>query len=202
MNKNIELFIKYLDKQLTLTEREKFEAELSNDVDLEKEFKQFSELYNSTKNNVDVDERYFSTLLPNAKIRIEKSKPNYFGKIVYALPVVIIIMYLIISPFTNKKFNEKYNFEEFTEEFVLDENLAISALSNAFEPTENYTIEDLELLEFYEKSSTIDEAFFDYVEENLSFYDIDKYILAELTENEYVNLLEELESNKIYRGIK
>ncbi len=43
---------------------------------LKAEFEHFKQLYSSNKNNINVDDRYFSTLIPNAKKKIIDSQTN------------------------------------------------------------------------------------------------------------------------------
>jgi hypothetical protein len=194
---NKKLFLKYLDNQLSEIEKEDFDLEIKNNHKLRDEFSEFSKLYKSLKSNLEVDERYFSTIIPNARCRIEKPKPNYIGKVVYFMPVIIIIFFMVINQFSNNSFNENYNFDEFVEDFTQDENLTVALFSSALEHNENFVIENNELLNLFLDDLTMDESVFDYVKNNLSYHEINNEIFNELSENEFTLLFEELKNKKI-----
>ena len=106
MKNNIELFIKYLDNQLSTKQRKDFELNLNNDHDLKMEFEEYSRFLQSTKERIELDESYFTTVLPKARDRMNNSTPNYFGKLSYIIPIIILVISIVYYFNKNKVSNQ------------------------------------------------------------------------------------------------
>ena len=132
MKTNLDLFIRYLDNDLSVEEKEHFENRLQNEKQFYLKFDEFKKLFFSSKENIKADERYFSTLIPNAKKMYKKSKMSLARKLSYSLPAVFIGIFFLIQLFSDTNSNTSYNFEEMLISFSEDEELTYDLLSSAF----------------------------------------------------------------------
>lgn len=196
MKNNNNIFIKYLDGQLSPGEIKEFENSLDKNQNLKMNFEKFSKAFQSTKNNIEVDERYFQTLLPNARERMHKGSPNYFGKLAYVLPMVLLGVFVIYLFNTNTP-EKDVSLTNISELLETNENLSDEELKNVLE-LNRYSNLDYQILEIYfDDSLEMDETLFEYLESNLAANEISNSFLEELSENEFSTIYKELENIKI-----
>lgn len=196
MNKNTELFIRYIDHDLSESELNLIEKQLDENSELKLEYENFHQKYLLSKKEIAIDERYFSTIIPNAKNRIVNRKFNYYKKIGIILPILLIgFIYFFNSSSSN--FNFKEDFPELLQTFINDDELATDLISNAAHIENTSNISDEMLNEYYEEELNFDPTVFEYLEENVTSNDISNNVLNQLSENEFNTLYQELKNKKI-----
>ncbi len=196
MKNNNDIFIKYLDDQLSADQRKEFERSLNEDQNFKLDFEKYAQIFQSTKETIEVDERYFQTLLPHARERMQKSLPNYFVKLAYILPVLMLGIFFVYLFNTNSpEIDESLtNISELleTDDSVYDEDLKNVLIFN------RYSNLDDQILEIYfDDYLEMDETLFEYLESNLAANEISNSFLEELSENEFSTIYNELENKKI-----
>ncbi len=196
MKNNNDIFIKYLDDQLSADQRKEFERSLNEDQNYKLDFEKYAQIFQSTKETIEVDERYFQTLLPHARERMQKSLPNYFVKLAYILPVLMLGIFFVYLFNTNSpEIDESLtNISELleTDDSVYDEDLKNVLIFN------RYSNLDDQILEIYfDDYLEMDETLFEYLESNLAANEISNSFLEELSENEFSTIYNELENKKI-----
>jgi hypothetical protein len=196
MKNNTDLFIKYLDDQLSADQRKEFEQSLVKDQNFKFEFENYAQVYKSIKKTIEVDERYFATLLPNVRERMEKNSQNYLGKLAYILPVLILGTFIIyfINTSTNKLDENLISVSELLE---TDENISYEDLDNILELNKYSNLNDQILEIYFNDNLEMDSTLFDYLESNLAANEISNSFLEELSENEFNLIYQDLEKNKI-----
>jgi hypothetical protein len=195
MSNNLDTFIKYADGDLSNIDRKVFEEQLVHDSKLKADFELFSQLYASSKNKIRADDRYFTTLLPNAKKRIIESKS--FWKYKYRLVFPILIVGLIILFAWPSPTSDYENFNNFIEIASLDDELVNDIIS----ANPNYFINEEVIPEFYDEDIIIDASVFDYLEENLSSVEINNDLVDSFSESEFLSIYEQILDKNIV-GIK
>lgn len=198
MKNKQEIFLRYLENDLSIEEKNEFENKLKNDLNIQSDFNKFAKIYHSSKEMIKVDERYFSTILPNARKKIEKTKISTIKKIAYILPVFIIAGILIIS-FQEEETNLEY--DQLLHTIVEDENDNVDFLNNIYNDDYFASIDDEALYELYINNIEFDETMFDYLRNNFTSSDIDSELLNRLSEDEFNNIYNELNDIK-YRRLK
>lgn len=194
MKNRKEIFIKFLDNQLTPLEKKNFEIELINDRNLKDEFEKYSSVYHSLKKNIEVDERYFQTIIPNSKLRLENKKTYHFKKLVYLVPALFIgIFFIYHSSYDDSDVYS--NLPQLIETFYQEKNLTDEFFSNILEYDENVYLENGILTSYFEDHLEIDESVFGYIEENLTLNEINSTLINELSENEFNSIYQELIKN-------
>ena len=196
MKNEIELFIKYLENDLSQNEIKFFEEKLISDSIFKKNYDDFVNQFNSTKKKIEVDDRYFSTLIPNAKRKIEVSRKSSKVKFSLALSFIIIGFLLILNNSTDE-YNSQYNFQSLLSDFTEDDSLTNELLRNVFETENSYIIDEHLLAILYEDEIQYDETMFDYIEKNLSINEINSNLFNQLSESEFNSIYEELLDKKI-----
>lgn len=192
MSKKEDLFLNYLDDQLSVEERKSFIERLKNDSIFNNEFKKFEELYNKSQLRADVDENYFVNLVPNARNRINANKRKNIFKYAYILPVIVFGLLLLY----NNQERPAYNFDTLLESFTDDEIIAGELFENSFDNW-NYLIEDdLIITEYFEDSAYVDESLFDYLSSNIRGSDISESFFNEISEDEFNDIYNELSETK------
>lgn len=195
MNKQ-ELFIKYLDEQLSQNELKEFDTKLLEDSNFKNQFLEFRNKYENLRAGISIDERYFNTLIPNSKAQEKKTKKKSVLKFAYAMPVVLFILIVSISNFKNES-NSSFTFSDFLDEITIDNELTTQLLSNTFNIEDNFILEDELIAEYYAEELDIDESIFEYLENNTSTEDINNNLLEELSDDEFLSLQKELIDKKI-----
>ncbi|MCB9209983.1 MAG: hypothetical protein H6609_11445 [Ignavibacteriales bacterium] len=196
MNKNTELFIRYIDHDLSESELNLIEKQLDENSELKLEYENFHQKYLLSKKEIAIDERYFSTIIPNAKNRIVNRKFNYYKKIGIILPILLIGFIYFFNSSSNK-FDFKEDFPELLQTFINDDELATDLISNAAHIENTSNISDEMLNEYYEEELNFDPTVFEYLEENVTSNDISNNVLNQLSENEFNTLYQELKNKKI-----
>ena len=192
MKHNSDLFIKYLDDQLSADQKKEFELRLTEDQNLQLEFENYAQVYKSIKKTIEVDERYFATLLPNVRERMDKKSQNYFGKLAYILSVLIIGIFIVYFINTNNNKLDK-SLISFSELLETDENLSSEDLENILDLNRHSHL-NYQILEMYFNDNIeMDSTLFDYLESNLAANEISNSFLEDLSENEF---------NLIYQDLK
>ena len=196
MKNNRDIFIKYLDNQLSNEQRKEFEQRLNDDHKLNLDFIRFSESFQLTKKTFAVDERYFETLLPNVRESIRKSSPSYFGKMAYIFPVVIIGLFIfyIFNMNITQTDNSLTNISELIE---TDVYLSDEDLMNVIDLNRYVNLDDKILEIYFNDYLEMDETLFEYLELNLAANEISNSFLEELSENEFSKIYKELENKNI-----
>ena len=114
MEKNEKKILQYFSGMMNDDDKEKFEIDLRNDEDLNARFKkiemQLSKMDVSQK-GINLDDRYFNSILPNVRIKIDKKTPVFFQpKIVYSFASIIsavILLFILLPTSTNNEFSIK-----------------------------------------------------------------------------------------------
>lgn len=197
MKDNYELFIKYLDNQMSLKELESFKSELNENQKLKEELNDFKKIFSKGNYNIEIDERYFSTLLPNAKSRISKSKSNKVVKYSLVVPTIILVLFFLFKPIESVKTDKDYSFESLWEVIINDEELAENLVDESIIYGHDYLSDSLLIAEIYNEEIIIDETVFDYLESHLLLNDIDNNLVDSLSEIEFNNLYKNIIDKKI-----
>jgi hypothetical protein len=192
MKHNSDLFIKYLDDQLSADQKKEFELRLTEDQNLQLEFENYAQVYKSMKKTIEVDERYFATLLPNVRERMDKKSQNYFGKLAYILSVLIIGIFIVYLINTNNNNLDK-SLISFSELLETDVNLSYEDLENILDLNRHSHLNDQILEMYFNDNIEMDSTLFDYLESNLAANEISNSFLEDLSENEF---------NLIYQDLK
>lgn len=196
MKNNTDLFFKYLDDQLSADEINEFELRLIEDKDLKLEFEKYAQVFQSIKKTIEVDDRYFTTLLPNSFKRIGKNSQNYFGKLSYILPLLIIGIFIIyLFNMNTDKFEE--DLTSVSKLLETEENISDKDLKNVLELNRYSNLSDQILEIYFDENLEMDITLFEYLESNLSANEISNSFLVELSENELNTIYQELEKNNI-----
>jgi hypothetical protein len=192
MKHNSDLFIKYLDDQLSADQKKEFKLRLTEDQNLQLEFENYAQVYKSIKKTIEVDERYFATLLPNVRERMDKKSQNYFGKLAYILSVLIIGIFIVYFINTNNNKLDK-SLISISELLETDENLSSEDLENILDLNRHSHLNDQILEMYFNDNIEMDSTLFDYLESNLAANEISNSFLEDLSENEF---------NLIYQDLK
>lgn len=196
MKDNYKLFIKYLDNQMSSEELESFNSELNENLNLKRELNDFRKVFNKG-NNIEVDERYFSTLLPNAKSRISKSESNKIIKYALIAPAIILVIFFLFKPIEQDSTVKDYNLESFWEVVSSDEELTKNFVNESIILGHDYLTDSLLIDEVYNQELILDETVFDYLENHFSLNDINNNLVDSLSEIEFNNLYENIIDKKI-----
>ena len=197
MKNNIELFIKYLDDQMNIEESKSFEDNLRINSRLKEEFEAFRKIYSVKNSKIEIDDRYFSTLLPNVKMRLGESKPKYKYRYALILPAIILVVFFLFRPSNNDDIINDYNFENLWVVITQDEDLAQNIVNRAISIENNYLTDSNFISEFYSEEIILDESVFDYLESHLAITEINNNLVDSLSENEFNNLYESIIDKKI-----
>lgn len=186
MKNNLELFIKYIDDDLLPEERNFLEKELNLNSELKNEFEHFSQLYTSTKDNISVDDRYFTTLIPNAKKKMLQTRPIWKNRYALILPIILVgLVSLLVLPINNSDsiiINDLIEIASSNDE-IADDIISLNEL---------YFTDDQILSEFYDIDLILDRTVFDYLEENISSSEINDDLFDSFSESEFNNIYEQL----------
>ncbi len=166
--KNEEKVLKYFSGELNDKEKKEFESELKSSDLLRSEFKIVKDKLKKLDElkNVEADERYFASLVPRIKEKSEKQKKR---KAVYKLSYGVVVLLIIITGifyFTSNKTTETLTGTDFAK--LLDEETSVDLLSDAI---------------YY------GEAELDYMDFNLTDFDISSEYFDDLTDSEIILIL-------------
>lgn len=112
MKKINDRIIDYLDGHMNSKQREEFESELKDSVQLQKEFKEYEFLFNfvEIEKSRAIDKNYAESIIPAFRKRIEKNKPFRFSeKLAYAMSALSLaaLVILILTLFSSTDENEQ-----------------------------------------------------------------------------------------------
>ena len=190
MKNKSELFLKYLDDQLSSEEKKIFEESLKNNFSLNEEFQKYAQIYYKTLSEIEVDERYFNNLLPRARKRIKRPINKFKLKYTIIIPIAILAFLVI---YFNSGENLYYDFNNILKSFTSDEKLAEELFENSFENWHYLYEEDFSLSLFSAESLEVDESFFEYLSYHIRSSDINENLLNKISEEEF---------NEVYKGLK
>ena len=207
MEKNEKKILQYFSGMMNDDDKGKFEIDLRNDEDLNARFKkiemQLSKMDVSQK-GINLDDRYFNSILPNVRIKIDKKTPVFFQpKIVYSFASIIsavILLFILLPISTNNEFSIKdyedelatiINDDEAREsiEDIIYENYTYSLADNSFNQISEQL--DLDLL----NELTIDNNIKNDIN-NIHYSESYEYI-EDLDEQELNAIINELSETKI-----
>ena len=197
MKNHKELFIKYLDKQLSEEERSRFENQITGDKDLRMEYENFRRIFYSIKEVPMVNESYFNEIIPKARRRFDIAQNPKYYKYAFILPFLLLMFYLI-SQLSNTEYS--YDFEYLFETFTKNEEIANQLFEYPFENL-NFYYADIELSESMKSNLEIDESLFEYLAEKVRINEIDEVFYDQMTEEEFNEIYDELKKIK-YIGEK
>lgn len=122
--------IKYLDNQLSEKEKKAFEEQLANSEELQRELQEYRSVLNEIKNlnRVHPDEKYFASLVPRVRERLEKKKyHNPLRQISYAFSFAFLFLvgYFVFSPVFNNSKNFDFSLDGTFLELTDDEKFQL-----------------------------------------------------------------------------
>ncbi len=190
---NTELFAKYFDNSFSEEEKLSFEKRLLEEIELKKEFDKFMEFFGSMKKEVEVDEGYFSTILPNARKRIDEKqklpKVSFFNyKLTYIIPIVLLAAFFVYKflIFTPQQ-NDELSFEQIISELSQNKDAAKEILNETLHSSYDYQF-DQKIYSMVYDENDYNKLLFNYAEANQNFIDVNENLINQLSENE-INLL-------------
>ena len=94
MNANSERILRYLSELMDDREKIEFKKELETNSALADELSQQKTiLENLSIENIDADERYFGSLIPKVRSRIEKpAKAKFITRLAFGLPTLVVVV--------------------------------------------------------------------------------------------------------------
>ncbi len=192
MKINEDLFLKYNSDLLPENEKVEFEKLLTKNPEIDEQFNAFKTKLNSIKIDGKIDERYFNSLLPKVREKIDnKIKKKTVPKLAYALPLLVLISYLVFN-YTNNPVPNNISKEDNFTELYNNVDLTNSYLSDLFLTESISLTEDKLVLNLGS----------DYLKDinNLQAPEIiiDEGAFEENFYNNYVNYFPEDELNKVY----
>lgn len=203
MNSIDEKLLKYFENEMSDHERKEFEAVLLSNPDLLKKLNEFQKVSSSFSayNNVEVDERYFSNLIPRFNEK-KKSKislfTEYLFRPVYLYPILSSAAAVIIIFITLNSINKvtPFNFQTVASEMQENEiNEQLNSIKEDYYSTE------------INKESIPDSIVGDYYYSQIteSPDQVSEYITSTsgytVTENSIYNDLSDEEADKIYNEL-
>lgn len=207
MKKNKEQILKYLAGMLSEEEKREFEKRLEISLELKNEYEEIVKSLQrlSEIKEIELDERYFTSLLPRIFERIrtdeerlsEKKKLSLIRKLSYSLPILIIAaIILFLMPKSSTKFEDQL--KTITQEMIsnFDDSVELKYLANY--PVELAVSNELKV------DNEIDASFIQNIElpsEYIKKYEpnlFDEYIdLSNFSEQELATLYNDLSELKI-----
>jgi len=131
MNANSERILRYLSELMGEKEKSEFEKELQTDSVLADELNRLkSQLGNLSVENINVDERYFSSLLPKVRSRMEKpAKTKLLPRLAFGLPT-LLVMIIVSVVFLKSGLNSNNGNAEIVNEII--ENIDDEIVSSKY----------------------------------------------------------------------
>jgi len=199
---NIDLFIKYLDNSFTKEEKLYFEKRLSNEIELKKDFDEFKKLFDSTKEEIKIEEGYFAAILPNTRKRIdEKQKlPSVFlpiYKLSYIIPIFLLGAFVVYRLFISvPAVNNQPGIDQIISELATNNNAAQQILNQTI-PNSNDLQYDQNVYSMIYDEDEYDKLLFKYAEANKNTIEINDSLINQLSENEFKLVYNEMINKKI-----
>ena len=131
MNANSERILRYLSELMGEKEKSEFEKELQTDSVLADELNRLkSQLGNLSVENINVDERYFSSLLPKVRSRMEKpAKTKLLPRLAFGVPT-LLVMIIVSVVFLKSGLNSNNGNAEIVNEII--ENIDDEIVSSKY----------------------------------------------------------------------
>ena len=121
MGKNDNRILQYFSGMMCAKEKKSFEADLASDYNLNERFK---EIKNKVSNiealnkGIEIDDRYFNSILPNVRAKIDKKRPVFFQpKIIYSAASFVSALILFFVLLQNSV-NNDFSLGEYEEELA------------------------------------------------------------------------------------
>lgn len=135
-NDTDKIIIRYLDNQMTESEKNEFEEKLKSSLSLKKkvdEFKKIKIEFSHQKIN-SVDEQYFNNVLPRFRNKIEKKNQPAIAKVRFALGIIalFVLSYFAIQFWVINSSDEMKSVKSLTENLSDDELNYIEDYLNDF----------------------------------------------------------------------
>ncbi|MFZ1289001.1 MAG: hypothetical protein WAR79_02850 [Melioribacteraceae bacterium] len=199
---NILQFTNYIENELSVNEKQKFEKELSENEKLRKDFSIFLSKYKSLNPEITFDERYFVTLLPRIRQRISEEQKSIFnlGKIpkaAYLIPIFLISFVILFSVINTKNnIQKELNFNSLISDFTENNEIATELLSESLQLNNNASYDPNIYSVLYEESD-YEKIIINYFEVNNNIFELNESVINQLSENEYNLVYSELINKKI-----
>jgi len=194
--KNDRKIFEYFSDLMDEKEKKIFEEELKNSFSLNSMFNHYSEQLDelSELKNVEIDERYFSKLIPQIHKRLDRRKKNINKSIYYAIPITTAVIIAILF-FLFKNADTQSQLRSLTDVVVNnieDEDVASVLLSD-------YSLEN-SIFYNAEKSSSFNTGLPEEIEvRNGEFYNIIYVSLLDYNKSDFIS---DKELQSIYNKIK
>ena len=190
---NEEKILKYFSEELSPEERKKFESEIENSDELQKEYFRMEKLLSDLKESADVEieKSYFTNLVPNLRNRMERKKKLVsIPRLAFIIPLIAVLF--IVSLNIDKTFDSKVSFS-------LNEHN--EALNEALEQAT-----DEELSDYIDINLDYSENNFSVLSDNMdinynNLKTIGESTLKSFDEYELINSLSEEEATEIYNKL-
>ncbi len=199
MNEN-EKFIKYVENELSTEEKKKFDLKLGEDKEFANRFKQFCSRIDQFNNNIEIDERYFTSLVTKAKEKHYKSKNtnSYLPKLTYAIPVFLVAVLITYNLFfVSSKFVDQDYTENLPALFAEDDELTSEMIDEVLMVDNiDYNSNENDYSSFYDNDE-YQYTLLHYLENNIELTEINDSVISYLTENEINLVYNELIDKKI-----
>lgn len=193
MNKKKEQIIKYLDGSMSGEEKLRFESQIKEDPELQKETEKLKSFLSRMKADAgpEADETYFINMLPEFYAGRDKKKKFSLAKIAYSLSTaaaVVIVVFILFKP------SGTINYTSFDE---LSGSLTANELNAAFnEYSDQYSVSDLMSTASARTDSLVSNLFADELDLSAS---ADKSLAANyLSTDDLLSSLDESEANELY----
>ncbi|MBK7103930.1 MAG: hypothetical protein IPH62_01425 [Ignavibacteriae bacterium] len=199
---NILRFTKYVENELSVLEKQKFERELSENENIRKEFNKFLSKYKSLNPDLNFDESYFITLLPRVRERISEQENSFFNfskipNAAYLIPIFLISFLLIFKVINNQNSaNKEINFSNFISDFTENNEIANELLKESIQLNNNVNYESNIYSVLYDESD-YEKIIINYLEENNHIFELNESVVNQLSENEFNLVYNELINKKI-----
>jgi hypothetical protein len=195
MKNDIKIF-EYLSDLMDEENKKKFEEEIKNSYSLSNKVNQYAQQLVEFSNfkDVEIDERYFSNLIPQMHKKLDHRKKNINKSIYYAIPIAAAVIVAIISfPFKNADTSFQLNsLTDFVVNNIENEDVADVLLSD-------YSLEN-SIFYNAEKSSNFNTGLPEVIEvSNGEFYNMIDISLLDYNKSEFIS---DNELQNIYNKIK
>ena len=188
MKRNEDLILKYLSDLMKEKEKAEFENKLKSSDELRKDFEKTLSLINqfSEIEKIQIDERYFASLLPKVYEKVFARKSfSFIKKAAYVLPAIIVFLLIIIAyPSSSPTFEEKL--QAYTNELV-------NYYSNDKATLDEFTPEQIITVQ---NGENYDATFLENLELPKEY--INKYIPAIFEESQLIDKLPEEDLSAVY----
>jgi len=140
MKKINDRIIDYLDGQMNSKQKEDFEFELKDSIQLQKELEEYKSLFNSVEieKSRAIDRDYAESIIPAFRKRIEKNRPFlFYKKLAYSMSVLSLaaVVIILLTLFTAKDENGQSDlftgdFEQIEIESYIDQISSAELIAN------------------------------------------------------------------------